>query len=62
MLKKNSRVIKLTTPQQEHLIDLVEQHPPLYNVTLADHKNKMVTTNTWKKIAREMDVDGLGCK
>ena len=63
MSRKAQRAcIKLTYEQKEQLIGLVEEHRFLYDVTAEDHRNKLVITNTWKKIARTMNVDGLSCK
>ena len=62
--KSKASVIKLKTNGRKTLIDLVQEHS-LFSVTLrtsADYRNKLVTTKTWKKIVREMDVDHLDCK
>ena len=60
--KRKSPLPKLTNEQQERLIDLVEENQLLYGVTMKDHRDRRVITNTWKKIARELDVEEFGCK
>ena len=58
--KRKSPLPKLTSEQQERLIDLVEENQLLYDVTMKDHRDRRVITNTWKKIARELDVEEWG--
>ena len=61
-LKSKSGIVKLMMKQQERLINVAEQiHLPVTFCTSADHRNKLVTANTWKKIVREMAVDCLDC-
>ena len=57
-----SKVNKLTIQQQEHLIDLVQEHSCIYDAGHNDHKNRLVIQNTWRKMARELDVDGVDGK
>ena len=60
--KRKSPLPKHTSEQQERLTDLVEENQLLYDVTMKDHRDRRVITNTWKKIARELDVEEFGCK
>ena len=61
-IKGKKQIVKLTVDDQDILIELVRLHPAIYDASQRDHRDKNVTQNIWKKIAREMDVEGLDCK
>ena len=50
----------LSISKKEKLIEAVRLNPCLYDKTDPDFKDKNVKVNTWKKIAREIDLTEKG--
>lgn len=49
---------KFSSEDDEVLIDLVRQHPPLYNVGGKSYKDMVVRNNIWKEIGAIMKKNG----
>ena len=54
--------IKIHTSEMEKLIELVRDHPLLYDPTLADYRDAIKVTNAWNSISRILDVVGMNGK
>jgi hypothetical protein len=46
-----------TLELDERLIDVVRDHPVLYDPTIKNYKDAMVRNNVWKKISKELGRD-----
>ena len=42
----------------DNLINLVEQHPHLYDCSTKSYKSARLRKNSWKQIAEAMNADG----
>jgi hypothetical protein len=62
MSDRGKELIKLTSTQQERLIELVEKNPILYDLSNKHHRNNDNILDTWKQIAAEMNVMGVNCQ
>jgi len=46
----------------EKIINLVRDHPEIYNQRMKEYKDKDIASNIWKRIANEMSIDGVSGK
>ena len=53
---------KVSKEKTEHLIELVRDHPLLYNPRVPEHKDAQLTFNTWRSIAEILAVGKFGGK
>lgn len=49
---------KFSPEEEERLVDLVREHPPLYKVKSRSYRDSIVKNNIWKKIAQELGKSG----
>ena len=50
------------TSEMEKLIELVRDHPLLYDPTVADYRDAIKVSNAWDSISRILDVVGMNGK
>ena len=50
---------KISTGKTEQLIELVLEHPHLYNPRLPEHRDALLIHNTWGSIAEVLAVEKL---
>ena len=49
---------KWTEEKEEQLIALVEERPPLYNITLQGYSNRNRKEQLWREIVSELHLSG----
>lgn len=57
-LKMSKNFCKFTKKQDEILIELVSQHPALFNANSEHYKDSIVRENIWAEIATEIGKNG----
>ena len=53
---------KISTGKTEELIELVREHPHLYNPRLPEHRDAQLIENTWGSIAEVLALEKCGGK
>ena len=53
---KNNVKIKMSFSQTEKFINLIRDHPPIYDPSLKKHHDRVLLGNLWNKIAKKMDI------
>ncbi len=45
----------------EKLVELVRQHPCLYDASMSEHKDHPLQKNIWKQISKDLDEKDMNC-
>ena len=49
--------VKVSQSSIEELIELVREHPEIYDATHPDHKDAVKTANIWSSITKKLATD-----